>query len=145
MRVLIFLLFASVLLTSCKKDPEENVKPPEPVDTTSFTIPKTEDIVMYEVNIRALSATGDFQGVTGRLDEIKDLGANVIWLMPIHPVGQVNSVNSPYCVRNYMEVNPEFGTLQHLKELVAQAHELEMAVIIDWVANHTSWDNPWIS
>lgn len=145
MRVLIFLLFASILLTSCKKDPEENIKPPEPVDTTSFTVPKIEDMVMYEVNIRALSSTGDFQGVTDRLDEIKALGVNVIWLMPIHPVGQVNSVNSPYCVRNYKEVNPEFGTLKDFRDLVSQAHEMDIAVIIDWVANHTSWDNPWIS
>lgn len=146
MRVLIFLLFIFVFLTSCNKDPEEHVNPPEPpVDTTSFTIPKTEEIVMYEVNIRALSSTGDFQGVIHRLDEIKALGINVIWLMPIHPVGQINSVNSPYCVQNYKEVNPEFGTLTDFKNLVKEAHKLDVAVIIDWVANHTSWDNPWIS
>lgn len=145
MRALQFLLITLLLLASCKEDPEENVNPPEPVDSSSFIIPKTEDIVMYEVNIRALSSTGDFQGVTDQLDEIKALGVNVIWLMPIHPVGQVNSVNSPYCVKNYKEVNPEFGTLKDFKDLVDEAHDLDIAVIIDWVANHTSWDNPWIS
>ncbi|MDD5507680.1 MAG: alpha-amylase family glycosyl hydrolase [Bacteroidales bacterium] len=145
MRILLFLLIVLLLLASCKKDPEEKVNPPQPEDTSSFIVPKTEDIVMYEVNIRALSTTGDLQGVTGRLDEIHKLGINVIWLMPIHPVGQVNSVNSPYCVQNYKEVNPEFGTLKDFKDLVSKAHEMDIAVIIDWVANHTSWDNPWIS
>ncbi len=145
MRAFIFLISVALLFASCRKEPEEYVKPPDPVDTSTFAAPKTEDIVMYEVNIRAFSSTGDFQGVISRLDEIRALGANVIWLMPIHPVGQVNSVNSPYCVQNYKEVNPEFGTLQHFQELVRQAHDLDIAVIIDWVANHTSWDNPWIS
>ncbi|HNS17033.1 MAG TPA: alpha-amylase family glycosyl hydrolase [Bacteroidales bacterium] len=145
MRILTFLLFTALFITACKKDPEGTVNPPDPVDSSSFAVPKTEDIVLYEVNIRALSATGDFQGVIDRLDEIRALGANVIWLMPIHPVGQINSVNSPYCVQNYKEVNPEFGTLQHFQELVRQAHNLDIAVIIDWVANHTSWDNPWIT
>lgn len=145
MRILTFLLITALFITACKKDPEGTVNPPGPVDSSSFAVPKTEDIVMYEVNIRALSATGDFQGVIDRLDEIRALGANVIWLMPIHPVGQINSVNSPYCVQNYKEVNPEFGTLQHFQELVRQAHDLDIAVIIDWVANHTSWDNPWIT
>jgi glycosidase len=145
MKKLIILSLVFLVFFSCKKEgPSTHIDPPPP-DTTSFVIPKTEDIVMYEVNLRALSATGDFQGVTGRLDEIKALGINVIWLMPINPVGVVNSVNSPYCVRNYKEVNPEFGTMNDFKELVKKAHDLDMAIIIDWVANHTSWDNPWIS
>lgn len=111
MKKIIFLLFVLLSFFSCKKDPSDhNINPPLP-DTTSFVIPKTEDVVMYEVNLRALSETGDFKGVTGRLDKIKALGINVIWLMPIYPVGQINTVNSPYCVRNYKEVNPEFGSI----------------------------------
>ncbi len=70
---------------------------------------------------------------------------NVIWLMPIHPIGEINTVNSPYCVKNYLEVNPEFGSLTDLKKLVKEAHKRDIAVIMDWVANHTAWDNPWIS
>jgi glycosidase len=143
--ILIFFLL-SLLFLSCKKEQADNhITPPPPPDTTSFVIPKTEDIVMYEVNLRALSTTGDFKGVTGRLNAIKALGINVIWLMPIYPVGQINTVNSPYCVRNYKEVNPEFGTLNDFKALVNKAHDLDMAIVLDWVANHTSWDNPWIS
>jgi len=142
--ILFFLLFSLVFFSCKKEEPDHHIDPP-PDDTTTFIIPKTEDIVMYEVNLRALSATGDFQGVTGRLDEIKALGINVIWLMPIFPIGEINSVNSPYSVKNYKEVNPEFGSMNDFKELVKQAHDLDIAIILDWVANHTSWDNPWIS
>jgi glycosidase len=100
---------------------------------------------MYEVNLRALSTSGDFQGVINRLGEIRALGTNVIWLMPIHPIGQINSVNSPYSVKDYKEVSPEYGTLSNLKSLVKEAHKKDMAVILDWVANHTAWDSPWIA
>lgn len=145
MKYIFILIFVFLAFYSCQKDKNDgNINPPPPGDTT-FTVPKTEDIVMYEVNLRALSATGDFQGVIDRLDDIKELGANIIWLMPIHPIGQINSVNSPYSVQNYKEVNPEFGTLNDFKSLVGEAHDLGIAVIIDWVANHTAWDNPWIA
>ena len=111
-------------------------------------VPDPKDIVMYEVNTRSFSVTGDFQGVIDRLDNIKSLGINTIWLMPIHPVGKIKSaggLGSPYAVQNYLEVNTEFGDLDKLRELVSKAHEKKMAVIIDWVANHTAWDNPWIT
>ena len=112
---------------------------------TAFTaVPETKDVVMYEVNIRAFSAEGDLQGVINRLDNIRALGVNVIWLMPVFPVGTINSVNSPYCVKNYREVNTEFGTLADLRNLTNQAHQRGMAVVLDWVANHTAWDNPWM-
>ena len=144
MRKIILLLLALQIVLSCQKDKNDDNNKPPPNDTT-FIVPKTEDIVIYEVNLRALSASGDFQGVIERLNDIKALGINVIWLMPIHPIGEINSVNSPYSVKDYKQVNPEFGTLSDFKALVKKAHDLEMAVIIDWVANHTAWDNPWIS
>jgi glycosidase len=81
--------------------------------------------------------------VSKRLDSIRALGFNVIYLMPIYPVGQVRSVNSPYCVRDYTSVNEEFGTLDDLRQLVDEAHARGMAVILDWVANHTAYDHPW--
>ena len=100
---------------------------------------------MYEVNLRAFSSSGDLQGVINRLDQLKALNVNVIWLMPIYPIGQINSVNSPYCVKNYYEVGSEFGTLADLRTLTTEAHNRNMAVVVDWVANHTAWDNPWIT
>jgi len=144
MKWVFFVLIAGVILVSCKKENNHDPIIPPPDDTVAFVIPATEDIVMYEVNLRALRQSGDLQGVIDRLDETKALGINVIWLMPIHPIGEINSVNSPYSVKNYTEVNPEFGSLNDLKTLAREAHKLNMAVIMDWVANHTAWDNPWI-
>ncbi|MCB0283184.1 MAG: alpha-amylase [Calditrichae bacterium] len=138
------LLLSIYSLISCSDDDIVNQSKDDETPI-SFDIPATEDMVMYEVNLRAMSNTGDFQGVIDKLDHIKSLGVNVIWLMPIYPIGELKSVNSPYCVQNYTEVNPEFGTMNDFKELIDQAHTREMAVVIDWVANHTAWDNPWIA
>jgi glycosidase len=101
--------------------------------------------VIYQVNIRCFSSTHNFQGVYERLDSIKSLGVNIIYLMPIYPVGKLKSINSPYCVKDYMAINAEFGTVEDLRALIDGAHNRGMAVILDWVANHTSWDNTWIS
>lgn len=152
----IVVLFFGIILSlapSCKKESST----PDPVipvvkdsaDPVQFEapftkVPATSDIVMYEINERAFSASGNFAGILPRLDSIKSLGVNVIWLMPVFPIGQVKSINSPYCVQNYTQVNPEFGTLNDLRNLVREAHKRDMAVILDWVANHTSWDNTWI-
>lgn len=149
----LFILLA-FLVTACS-DKEEKPAPPSPSnefilpDPPQYgipfgAVPATSDIVMYEVNLRAFSTAGNLTGVTQKLDHIRSLGVNVIWLMPIHPIGTVNSVNSPYSVKNYREVNPEYGTLDDLRRLTDQAHQRGMAVILDWVANHTAWDNPWM-
>ncbi|MBN1597334.1 MAG: alpha-amylase [Bacteroidales bacterium] len=140
----------ALVVSGCKKDePAGNINPPpEPpyeINNTPFdNVPATEDIVMYEVNFLAYSSTLDINGVTAKLDSFVNLGVNVIWLMPIHPIGEINSVNSPYSVQNYTEVNPDLGTLEDLRILVSKAHDRDMAVILDWVGNHTAWDNPWI-
>ena len=112
--------------------------------TPSNKVPDRRDVTLYQVNIRTFSENGNLKGVTARLDSIKALGTNVIYLMPIYPVGALKSVNSPYCIRDYSMVNPEFGTLEDLLTLVDMAHSKNMAVILDWVANHTSYDNVWI-
>ena len=100
--------------------------------------------MLYQVNTRAFSKTGDFAGVTARLDAIKALGVNVIYIMPIFPVGKLKGANSPYATMNYDSVGHEFGTLQDLRKLVDGAHNRNIAVMLDIVANHTSWDHPWI-
>ena len=106
-------------------------------------VPDTRDITLYQVNMRTFGKQGNFAGVLARLDSIKALGINVIYLMPVYPVGQLHSVNSPYCIKDYEAVNPEFGTLADLRNLIAGAHNRNMAVLLDWVANHTSYDNHW--
>ncbi len=148
-----FLLLMALLLSlaACREDKETTItRPtdPNPVDTAqdgSFKeVAPTAEQVMYEVNLRAMSSSGDLQGVIGKLDHIKSLGVNVIWLMPIHPVGEFRSINSPYCVKDHRAVGAEYGSLADLQELVQEAHQRNMAVIMDWVANHTAWDHPWI-
>ena len=150
-KFLVLLFTTFIFLAACEKDdtpPQNPPDPPDPADTIpdgpEFEVPETSDIIMYEVNLRAFSQSGDLQGVIARLDELEDLNVNVIWLMPIHPIGQINSVNSPYSVKNYKEVGAEYGTFDDLVALTEAAHERGIAVIMDWVANHTAWDNPWI-
>ncbi len=107
-------------------------------------VPDPRDASIYQVNLRAFSEKG-FQGVTERLDNIAALGVNILYLMPCTPVGIVKTANSPYCVRDYKAVNAEFGNVEDLRKLIAEAHKRGMAVILDWVANHTAWDHPWIN
>jgi glycosidase len=102
------------------------------------------DGVIYEIYPRAFSQHGNFNGITARLDELKDLGVTIIWLMPIHPIGQEKkkgTIGSPYAVRDYYAINPDYGSADDLKRLVREAHARGMKVIIDIVANHTSWDS----
>ncbi len=106
--------------------------------------PWVRDAVVYEIFPRAFSPEGNFEGVTRQLDRLRDLGVTVLWLMPVHPTGQERkkgTVGSPYAVRDYYAVNPDYGTKEDLKRLVSEAHRRGMKVIIDIVANHTSWDS----
>ena len=107
-------------------------------------VPAPEDVVMYQVNPRNFAPENSFNAVASHLDSIKTMGANVLWFMPIYEIGSLKSVNSPYSIRDYRSVNPEFGTVEDFKNLVAESHKRGMIVIIDWVANHTSWDSQWI-
>lgn len=104
----------------------------------------TRDAVIYEVNLRQYTPEGTLKAFQQHLPRLKDLGVDVLWLMPIHPISQLNKkgeLGSYYAVQNYKEVNPEFGTLDEFKEVVKQAHDMGFKVIIDWVANHTGGDN----
>jgi cyclomaltodextrinase len=102
------------------------------------------DGVVYEIYPRAFSPQGNFNGITARLDDLKSLGVNILWLMPIHPIGQEKkkgTIGSPYAVRDYYGINPDYGTKDDFKKLITEAHRRGLKVIIDIVANHTSWDN----
>ncbi len=103
---------------------------------------------IYELNIRQFSTSGTFRAIEHRLAAIRELGITTIWLMPVQPIGEKNrkgKLGSYYSIKDYRAINPEFGTMTDFKRLVAKIHELGMHVIIDWVANHTSWDNPLIT
>ena len=102
---------------------------------------------IYEVNIRQFTEEGTFKAFSEHLPRLKNLGVDILWLMPIHPIGELNrkgTLGSYYSVKDYKDVNPEYGTMDEFKELVNEIHSLGMYVIIDWVANHTSWDNIWV-
>ena len=102
------------------------------------------DGVIYQIFPRAFSASGNFKGITARLDELKNLGVDVLWLMPIHPIGEKlrkGTYGSPYAIKDYYGINPDYGTADDLKKLVAEAHKRNLKVILDLVANHTAWDN----
>lgn len=102
--------------------------------------------VIYEINVRQFSKEGTFKAVENNLERLKDLGVDILWFMPIHPIGEKNRkgpLGSYYSVKDYYDVNPEFGTKEDFKELVSKAQNLGMKVILDWVANHTAWDNVW--
>ncbi len=102
------------------------------------------DGVLYELFPRDFSSTADINGITARLDELKDLGVTIIWTMPIHPIGEKfrkGEFGSPYSIKDYYAVDPHYGTVDDYKRLVAEAHKRGMKVIMDLVANHTAWDS----
>jgi len=110
--------------------------------------------VIYEINTRQYSPEGTFKALEADLPRIKELGIDILWLMPIYPIGEKNrkvpggaqtSLGSYYSVKDYQAINPAFGTAEDFKNLVTKAHEMGFKVIIDWVANHTAWDNAWIT
>ena len=101
---------------------------------------------IYEVNIRQYTPEGTINAFRKHLPRLKNMGVDILWLMPVQPIGEVNrkgSLGSYYSVKDYKAVNPEFGTMDDFKLLVKEAHQMDMHIIIDWVANHSSWDNVW--
>jgi glycosidase len=102
------------------------------------------DGVLYEVFPRDFSPSGNLDGVTARLDQLKKLGVTILWVMPIHPIGEKyrkGNFGSPYSISDYYAVDPNYGTLDDFKRLVAEAHKRGLKVIMDLVADHTSWDS----
>jgi len=105
-----------------------------------FNIESVKDAVIYEVNIRQYSKSGTFNEFTEDIPKIKELGVKILWLMPIHPISKKNrkgELGSYYSISDYKKVNPEFGNKEDLDKLIETAHQNEMYVIFDWVANHT--------
>jgi glycosidase len=116
--------------------PEPDVKVSHPEWSKNATI--------YQINLRQFTVEGTFLAAEKHLPRLKELGVNIIWLMPINPIGVKNrkgSLGSPYSVKDYYAINPEFGNLEAFKHLVNAIHDAGMYVILDWVANHTAWDN----
>ena len=140
MRHFTFRLFASatllVSIVAC------NHKAPS---VAEHGVPAPEDVVMYEINPRVFAPDHSFNAVAKQLDSIQSLGVNVVWFMPLYVTGVEKAKNSPYCIKDYNALNPEFGTLEEFKAMVDECHARGLSVIMDWVANHTSWDNAWVT
>ena len=128
-------------ITDATADP---IYTPRPAVT--LTHPEwSRNAVLYQLNTRQFTDEGTLRAAQAHLPRLKALGVDVIWLMPIHPIGELNrkgSLGSPYAVKDYFAVNPDLGTMEDLKAFVDAAHAQGMKVILDWVANHTAWDNP---
>ncbi len=136
MKKLLLASAAVLALFSCKPKAE-----PQP----EYVMPVPEQVIMYQVNPRVFADSASLLAVIPQLDSIRSMGTNVVWIMPVYPIGQVKSKNSPYSIANYTAVNPEFGSLDDFKLLVRECHSRGMAFIMDWVANHTAWDSKWLA
>ncbi len=135
----IVLIASSFSSTAAQQPPRDIAK-----ESARATREWVRDGVIYEIYPRAFSPSGNFNGITAQLDRLKDLGVTILWLMPIHPIGQEKkkgTIGSPYAVRDYYAINPDYGTKEDLKRLISEAHRRGLKVIIDIVANHTSWDS----
>ena len=136
----------ALLLAICLYSCTEPTKKEVPASETISYPEKAKDMIIYEVNIRQYTPEGTFNAFASHLPRLKDLGVDILWIMPIQPIGEKNrkgGLGSYYSIRDYTAINPEFGTLDDFKSLVNEAHSQGMIVILDWVANHTSFDHPW--
>jgi len=134
------LLFAPLPATAQPADPYA----PESFEGIRHPI-WSRKAVIYQINTRQFTKQGTFRAATRELPRLKTLGVDILWVMPIHPIGveqRKGTLGSPYSIKDYRSVNPELGTLADFKAFVTAAHGQGMKVIIDWVANHSSWDNP---
>lgn len=132
--LMVFILAAATVLTGCQ--------PPQK------DLSWADDAVIYEVNLRQYTKEGNIEAFKAHLPRLKEMGVEILWFMPIHPISAVErkgTLGSYYAVADYKAVNPEYGTLDDFKKLVKECHQMGFKIILDWVANHTGWDNPWIS
>ena len=142
------IFFLLLFLYACQQNPSTVQQTPSNTGNGRPAEPEwAKSAVLYECNIRQFSAAGNFAGVQAQLPRLRALGIDVLWLMPIHPIGvekRKGTLGSPYSVRDYYAVNPDYGTVDDLKKLVLEAHKIGLKVILDWVPNHTSWDAVWL-
>ncbi len=138
------LSLVGLAIFACTEPAVETTPPGPPPGTHAFTA----QTALYEVFVRDFSPDGTLQGVIQGLDRIQGTGAQVVWLMPIYPVGVKNHkgpLGSSYAVRDYYAINPDYGTEADLHALVDSVHARGMKIILGWVPNHTAWDNVWVT
>ena len=148
---LISLLILAIAITgsmiSCKTQSAKTENLMDSIDYKKKLPEWAKSASIYEVNTRQYTPEGTFKAFQKELPRLKEMGVDILWMMPINPIGVKNrkgTLGSYYSIKDYKAINPEFGTESDFKNLVTEAHKLGMHVIIDWVANHTSWDNVWM-
>jgi glycosidase len=149
LKFLALFLAAIFLLSACQDGRQKDQQSSEAQYISNAPVPEwSKDAVIYEVNIRQYTEEGTFNAFSSHLPRLKELGVDILWLMPVHPIGEKNrkgTLGSYYSIKDYKAINPEFGTFEDFKSLVDKVHEMDMHLVLDWVANHTAWDHPWIS
>ncbi len=149
MRKFLVLIIIGVALIGINPVNAQKKTNSKPENTMKVVHPEwSKNANIYEVNIRQFTKEGNFKAFEEHIDRLHQMGVDILWLMPINPIGQKNrkgTLGSYYSISDYNRVNPEFGTLEDFKSIVKKAHSLGMHVIIDWVANHSAWDNHWTS
>ncbi len=162
---LLVISFSVLTFNACKQNVETNQET-QVQEKAVFGLPDwAKNAVIYEVNIRQFTPEGTFNALVTHLDRIDDMGVDILWLMPIYPISMKKRkatndksvedfpksvdiskyLGSPYAVADYIDVNPDYGTKEEFKQLVSEIHKRGMKVILDYVPNHTGWDNPWIT
>lgn len=141
-----------IYLASCKSEKAKTTEESTPAETVGFEKPRVPDwhknATIYEVNLRHFTPEGTFKSFESHIPRLKEMGIDILWFMPVHPISEKNrkgELGSPYAVADYKAVNPDMGTMNDFKNMVKAIHGAGMYAIIDWVPNHTGWDNPWIT
>lgn len=143
--IYILLLF---VIMSCQNSSNEKEEVLTTVDKELTLLQKLSSSTIYEVNIRQFTPEGTFNAFSNHLPRLKELGVDVLWLMPIHPISKTNrkgTLGSYYAPQDYTAVNPEFGTIDDFNALLNKAHEMGFYIILDWVPNHTGRDHAWVT
>ena len=154
MKKLFLLPLAAAFLVSCShsspKNEEQEVSPDSSAtimnDVESRQPEWVKNATIYEVNIRQYTPEGTIDAFRQHLPKLKELGVDILWLMPVQPIGvkeRKGPLGSYYSIQDYTAVNPNFGTLKDFRALVEEAHDLGFKIVLDWVANHTSFDHVW--
>lgn len=149
--IALLLAGGAIITTACSRKSSNTPGNDAPVDTAATTLAHPEwakNAVIYEVNLRQYTPEGTINAFSHHLSRLRDLGVDLLWFMPVNPIskeGRKGSLGSYYAVADYKAINPEFGTLDDFKALVAKAHDMGFKVIIDWVPNHTGRDNRWLT
>lgn len=140
---LVLLLSLSLMTLGCTESIEEDVQARNHIEHPEWS----KNANMYEVNIRQYTEEGTFKAFEEHIPRLKEMGVDILWLMPIHPIGEEKrkgELGSYYSIKDYKAVNPNFGTMQDFKDLVETTHKHDMKLFLDWVPNHTAWDHEWI-